>query len=173
MVPAASASASAAVQPPLLPPLPPPVAPTPEERLVDAATRGNVLACTAILASGVSPNARTRHGVYALYAAAANGNADTVELLLRAGASPWRSYNQTTPMQAAELLGARGADVREVFLRHRRNKASEARRLRQVALRRKRRQETRDRIAALPVVRLDGCEPRPSVVYCIDVAPME
>ncbi len=61
--------------------------PSPEWRLMEAAREGRLEAVEALLADGVSPDARTRNGRGAVHEAAKEGQLEVVRALIDAGAS--------------------------------------------------------------------------------------
>jgi ankyrin repeat protein len=74
------------------------------ERLLEAVYNGNLAAARRALARGASPNFRARGGTTPLYAAAVQGSAPMVRLLLEAGADPDREATgdtEGTPLCAA------------------------------------------------------------------------
>lgn len=80
---------------------------SPEGHLVTAAFDGDADAVAALLAEGVSPEARNRKGRGALHRAAEAGALETLNLLLRAGADPnARDGNGMTPLMAAAFGGS-------------------------------------------------------------------
>ena len=86
---------------------------SPEGRLVTAAFDGDADAVGALLAEGVSPEARNRKGRGALHRAAEAGAMETLNLLLRAGADPDApDGNGMTPLMAAAFGGSFAAGSR-------------------------------------------------------------
>lgn len=86
-------------------------------RLVDAAAFGTAAEVAALLRAGAHPEAADAEGTTPLYAAAVQGSADTLRLLLEAGAAPDRESGygaEGTPLCAAACWGHEEA-VRELL----------------------------------------------------------
>lgn len=90
---------------------------SPEGRLVAAALAGDAAGVAALLAQGVSPQAKDREGRGALHRAAESGSVETLELLIEAGAEVDGLDGQGfTPLVAAALAGALPTGLRLLAL---------------------------------------------------------
>lgn len=90
---------------------------SPEGRMVAAARAGDTAGVAALLAQGVSPEARNREGRGALHRAAESGSVETLDSLIEAGAEvDGVDGNGFTPLVAAAWAGALPTGLRLIAL---------------------------------------------------------
>ena len=70
-----------------------------------ASLNGDIAQVRAMLAIGVDPNSKTKHGYTALMGAALNGHLDIIKILLDAGADPEVEASGKTPIDLSTTLG--------------------------------------------------------------------